>query len=402
MLIRRLGALATVALLAACSGGGTTPASPPAVPVTASAKPTAPPASSARTSVGTARITLKLPQALRAKGAAVHARNAAAVAKRMPKFVDPGDGTVNSGDVLDIYVDNTLIANMDGNFPNNDHSIVVTNPNGDGTLAETLPLYSTNNNTIVAVEWNNSGAVYIMAIGETNQGAITAGSTTNVSLTMQMQAYYVGIVDLPNFNDPEILLGQNYYASASGTPNNANGDGQWACTNPAAANAFGLYTADAGLTFVPIGGYGGTSSPVVTSSPIPGQSHLATSPLGTYFAAFDAGCTNISVNVSAPNPANAIYTDVANGYPLFVTGGSHVDYRYYDGYYGGYAADVNQGIWNLWWIGYNGLGNSSVYQAFNQLSNPTTGSTGYPGIDTLTIVGNSATPSPAPSPTLPP
>ena len=366
-----LVSLLAASLLAACSGGGgTAPVTPNGsgnAPI-AGAKPTAPPASSARTSVGSARFVIKLPAALQARGASVHARNAVAAAGRLPKYVNPGVGNNAGANILDVYVDSTLIPNTDGNFPSNDHTTLVQNNNGDGTLSGTIPLYSTSNNTIVAIEWDTTDS-YILAIGEYNAGAITAGTTTNVSLTMQMQAYYVGIVDLPNLDDPEILLGQNYYASYSGTPNNTNYDGQYYCYNSPSSNGFALYTADAELTLVPIAGYGGTSTPTITSSPPTSQSHIAQSPVGTYFAAFDGNCTNIPISATAPNPANAIYTDVANGYPLFVTGGSHVDYRYYYGYYGGYVADVNQGIWNLWWIGYNGLGSGSLYNGFNQLSN---------------------------------
>lgn len=369
-------------LLAACGGGGTAPTTPSTAgnaPI--AAKPTAPPASTIRKSVGSARYTLKLPNALQARGASVHARNAAAVAGRLPKYVNPGVGNNVGLNILDVYVDNTLIANTDGNFPNNDHTTLVQNNSGDGTLNGTIPLYSTTNNTIVAVEWDPSDTD-ILAIGEYNAGAISPGTTTNVSLTMQMQAYYVGIVDLPNLDDPEILLGQNYYASYSGTPNNANDDPQFICYYPPSSNAFALYTADAELTLVPIAGYGGTSTPTITSSPPTSQSHIAQSPLGTYFVAFDGNCTSVPISATAPNPAYALYADIAAQYPFVgYDPNNSQNHAYYDGYNNGAVNGPYQGIWNLWWIG-------PLSSQLNQLSNSLAGPTGTPGVGSITIVGS--------------
>jgi hypothetical protein len=326
---------------------------------------------STRTPVAGARLTLVLPPALRAKTASTG---------RVPKYVNP-----LGANFIEVYVDDALAL-----------STPVSNANGDGTLALSIPLYSTSNNTIVAVEWESTRSD-VLAIGETNQGAITPGTNTAASLTMQMQAYYVGIVALPNGNnaapyDPEILGNQSYYASASGTPANAMNDGQFICSNSPTSNGFALYPADATQTLVPIAGYGGTMPATITSVSSTGTSHIAQSPLGTYYAVFDAQCSPITITATSPNPVYPIYVDVVGP-----TTGNHVySDTYFEGAVGGYVAGPNQGIFNMYLSLHVGAplglqfcycyGNGPNNLAFTPFSIPLAGP--WDGGGSVTIVGS--------------
>jgi hypothetical protein len=314
-------ALASATLLAACAGGGR--AAPAPRPV-ASGAATAPPASNVRVPVGSGRLTLKLPPALRAGSTIVRA---ASSTPRAPRYVNPLPNTIdpkqNLYNTLDIYVDNTLVANLDGNFPNNDHTMFVVNT-ADATQTLSVPLYSASNNDVVAIEWDWTEN-YVLGIGETQlAGQVSPGSTQDFTLTMLMQAYYTGIVDLPNLSTPALIGDAAYYLGV--------------CGGPLTSSAFGLYPADAEQGFVPIAGYGGTSISQITAViPLSGTTKIVQSAAGSYYVSWDAGCDGVRVEITSPNPAYAVWNDVLNA--------NYWDY--YNAYYSGGIGGPYQGIWNV-------------------------------------------------------
>lgn len=365
--------LLAAAALSACGGGGggggTTPSSLPtsvAAPnpqASLVAHGSPPPLASARTAVATASVTLKLPQGLLANNAST---TTASAAQRSPKYVNP----VN-GNYIDIYVDGTLLTNLDGSGACD--SLSVASANASGTLNASLPLYYAGGttNTVVAIEYENQASYCndhyrtLLAVGEINPSAVSPGSSNPLTLTMQMNAAYVGIVDLPNLTNPELTYNFERIAYSGAYPG-----GSFYCGGkPNPNDGFALYPADNEGYFVPIAGYGGTSTPQVSSfsSDNGGTSTIAQSTLGEWYAVLDQGngttCDGVSINVNASNPAYAIYYDLLNQWPYF-SFGYNGDYAYYYGYYDGYVNGPNQGLFNLWW-GYGWfnpfvLGNSSV------------------------------------------
>jgi hypothetical protein len=336
-------AFALAGLLTACGGGGgSAPSTPSVTPGTGAApvaSPTAPAASNVRQSVGTGRLTLKLPPALRANNKIVRASNADTrkliASNRRPQYINPLPNPTAGAypyNVLDIYVDNTLVANLDGNFPSNDHSMLVVDQTGDGTQTLSVPLYSSTHNDIVAIEWDDAGATVPLALGEYQaSGQLCAGCTVNLSMTMLMQAFYTGIVDLPNLSSPSVLIGTNHNLGA--------------CGAPLSSNAFALYSADAELSFVPIAGYGGTSTPTITSVNQlvgGGTTKISQSAAGTYYIVWDANCDPVQLWANAPVPANAIWQDIQANYTTYY-------YAYFYGWYGGIGGQY-QGVWNLQYI----------------------------------------------------
>ena len=210
---------------------------------------------------------------------------------RSPKYINPSPAPsvgICQTPVLDIYVDGVWQPAIDGLGEQPDSLCVQAT--ADGTQTVNIPLYSTNSNQIVVVEWD-AYLLNVLAIGEADYGTFGAGSTINVSLTMQMNAYYIGITD----------LGFNYPAIMSGT---------YGLPCPPTAQ-FGVFTADANQTFVPVAGYGGTSTPSLTSGPPIGTTTLAQSAIpGIYNVVWDGSCDSLNVSASAPNPAYQIVNDV--------------------------------------------------------------------------------------------
>lgn len=342
---RTLGAAAAVTaavIMVACGGGGGGSSTQPRLPANTS---TPPPSAANRTSVGTAHLTLALPQVLKGTNAEA-IKGVKSGTDRHVQYINPSPNPAPTngaygGNVLDIYVDGTLQPNIDGSDPDNLHSMVVGNPNGDGTQNVIVPLYSTSSNTIVAVEYDSTDNS-LLAIGEANNGGFSAGNTVSVTLTMQMNAQSLGVVDLPNESNPALMNGGTY---SGGFPCTAN-----------TTSAFGVYTADAEGVFVPVTGYGGTSTPTVSgTSDGGGTTRLAQSPLGSYFVSWDAGCDGLFLSASAPNPAWALYNDVVN-----------TNYsNYLNGFNGNFTAGPNQGLWTLNYrlggiFGFNQAGNTTV------------------------------------------
>ena len=278
--LARVAAAATIAslVLTACGGGGssTTPSQP--------VKPAATPAPSAasRTAVGTAKITLALPQVLTAKGKAVRAISRISgratqfskTASKSPQFVDPSPNPLSAGpcggpNVIDIYVDGTLLSAIDGG-PEGSDSLCVQ-PGKTGRETATLPLYSTAANTIVAVEWDALGQ-NVLAIGESDFGGFAPGNVQNVSLTMLMNAFGVGIVDLSNPSGALLMTPSTEFAPAPGP-----------CPG---SSQFAVYPTDALGNFIPAAGSGGTSTATITGTSANGgtSKFSASSVPGVYVA----------------------------------------------------------------------------------------------------------------------
>lgn len=403
--------IAAISLTACGGGGGTaTPKVNQGPAATAKHFPlgSAPPAFSSRTSIGSVKLALTLPKVLTGSktAQAIHAhlpasktagqvRRGTSVAGRIthsaalrksPQFVDPGCDSCWYN-VLDIYVDGTLISNLDGQVGDYDSMYVQYTP--DGTQNVTLPVFSTNANDIVVVEWDGNFN-YVLAMGETYFGNFVAGTTQNISLTMLQNTAYVGLVDALLNNYPQLLStpSQPYYGLTGNCTNTQSvarrssaSTRSKSLTNNSLNSVFGLFSADALGSFVAAAGYGGTSTPLITSEVADnggatraGQSSLA----GLYLINWDNNCNGVTVNATATNPAYAIVTDiygpyqytnyVPNGYPIeaswYSTQGQYAPsyggpfdqygnatYGYQNCWYnpGSCPGGPYQGLWNLSW-----------------------------------------------------
>jgi hypothetical protein len=324
-------------LLAGCGGGGSSSPAPHAVVTTTAALP-----ASARTVVGTAKLTLALPSY---KHAATTSRVIrASSTKRNAKFIDPAPNpmpTVGTNDypILDIYVDGTLIPNID-NTVGQYHSLFVSSPNADGTVPITLPLYSLDNNTIVAVEYDYNDSTtmissdtssQILALGESHLGnfnnGFQAGQAQTVNLVMTENVTGIGMVDEPNeYNAYE--MSPNY-----GSPTQ---DGNF-CGN----GRVGFYPTDSLNNFLTTTGT--PSGTLVTLDPGNSQSYNngTTKLAGTSFAdifqlIYDSNYDAYFAATYVQNPASNIYSDITYN----ATG-------YESGYVHGTIYSTNQGIYNL-------------------------------------------------------
>jgi hypothetical protein len=314
----------TAVALAACGGGG----GGSSTPKTATQPPagsyqlnqaTPQPTVANRTQVGTARLVLALPQIVTAQNApasqaarAFRSPNAlrkiAGLTRRTPAFVDPGyncKGYSICQNKIDIIVDGELIPNLDGCAPND--TICVSPDTSNGTQNLQIPLYATNYDDIVVEEFdpcgNNCGD--LIAMGGTWVQGFQPGTAVNATVTLQMNAAYIGILNFYNQNHPELMTGQNYYGLIN------------TCGAPSIQAQFGLYTADGDGNFVPTAGYGGTSTPTETSTSDANSNTRApqTTIPGLYLVAWDQSCGGVTVNASAPNPAYGISFDVLGPYP---------------------------------------------------------------------------------------
>jgi hypothetical protein len=357
--LSRAGAAALTAaiVLAGCGGGGGGSATPASQSQSApnSAAKVAPPPATGRQSFGTAQLTLALPKALRgatakAVRAIPHGTTTATSTARHAQFVDPspapGFGVCN-GNVIDIYVDGSLIPAIDGQGEGPDSLCVSFT--ADGTQTVSIPLFSnTNNNEVVVVEWD-AFVENILALGEADTGSsFSPGSAINLTVTMQENAESLGVTDL-NFNDPVLMQGESWTELP------------FSC--PGTTSPFAPFTADANGVFIPVAGYGGTSTPTLTgTSDGGGTSKLVqTGASGLYVISADSSCDGVTVFGSAPNPAYSIYNDV--------TSANYSTY-YNDYYFNHIVGSPNQGIWTLVNVYTDTLG-QNFYQLQNQAVNGT-------------------------------
>jgi hypothetical protein len=306
--------------LASCGGGGSSTAVAPAShPIQAITKIPAP--SAAKVVYGTATLSIKLPATVTAKNAAAaHVHTAAG--SRTPAYVNP-----QSGAVLDIFVDGTLAQNIDNVTPNDSYTI---QPTSNGIQNVTVPLYSQSTNRLVVVEWDSSSRNVALAGGEADAGTFTAGTGVNLSLTMNINATSIGIIDLHNQSDPEVMTGQSYHGLAG------------SCGGATALSSFGLFITDPTGAFVPIAGSGGTGSVTAAGTPdAGGTSSIAQSQLGTFQVAWDASCTKgVSITATGVNPS-AAFADASN------FGAPNNTYNYYYCYYYGECSNLGPyyGVW---------------------------------------------------------
>jgi hypothetical protein len=305
--------------LAACGGGGSSPA--PTAGAKAAGTPA--PAAASRAVVGRANVNLVLPHVVSGKsGMALRALPAKTA--RNPQYINPSpapSGNVYAGNVLNIYVDGSLIPNIDGSDPDLQHSLVLVNPAADGTQAVNLPLFSSTNNSVVVIEYDMNGS-NLLAIGDNEVGGISVGQSLNISLTMQMNAVSIGIIDVAQ-TAPALMQGGQYDA--------------FACPN--VGQRFGLFTADAEGVFVPVVGYGGTNAPTATVNHQGATSTFTADTSGQYQIIWDGSCDQFGVNATVANPAYSIYNDAIN-----VNFGG-----YQNGFFNNFSSGPNQGIFNLYY-----------------------------------------------------
>jgi len=320
----RAGAASLAAALALAGCGGGANSAPGVQPVTAAAHAT-PPAASSRTSIATANLTLVFPPVLIGKAGQI-VRAAPSSSSRHQQFVDPG-----TSNLIDIYVDGSLIPNIDGLAGANDSIVVTATP--EGTQGVSLPLYATGTNWVVAVEYDSSHS-NLLALGEANLINILLGTVNTVSMTMQMNVTGVGLIDLPGQTDPLLMSGQTLNIGVLAP-----------C---GLSSQFATYPTDANGTFVPVSGYGGTSTPSVTGAGvgITSLSQPQTQFVPSFTISWDLNCDDMVLTAIAANPANAIWNDV--------TGGNSGNYS--NAYYGGSdRGGPNQGVWDLYNV-YGALG----------------------------------------------
>lgn len=262
--------------LAACGGDRTTaPHTPTAT------------ASAARTAIAGGTLTIRFPAGYRT---ASRDAGAPASAARRATYVNP-----TGGNVLDIYVDGTLVRGLDGT---QFHSVTVA-ASADGTQTiSNVPLYSTNSD-IAVVEWESS-ATSVLAVGETLPGTVSVvpGGTAAITLTMQM--------NLSGFAITTAADGSSSTALASGQPYTIGAAGSPALVYLYPTDALGGYT-----SAVPPSGFDGVPGNLTVSASSSHGSRIGRQLLGGYEVSYGANEPAFTITVGATNPATAAVTDGA-------------------------------------------------------------------------------------------
>lgn len=307
--MRRLASVAAAVFLAGCGGGGSGSVAPAASPTTnnpTTAKapapktgPTATPANANRTAVATGNLTITFP-------AGFHHATSSSTARK-PAYVNPGPF------YLDVWVVNGTNAThvVDSSGGSN-----VNSGNG-GLQTLSVPLFSSGVNQIVAYETTNAFGSYneLLAIGEADINSVTAGSSPQITLTMQMNAQRIGVMSDPDDANNDAVTGSTYYSYGA------------YCVTPFTISPLYFFAADLSGGFVDVGGVGGTTQPTVVNvvSDNPNYANtLGQSPGvgGAYNVTVnDPSLSGVSVTLGATNPAYPIgYNVVSTGYP---DGGSY-------------------------------------------------------------------------------
>lgn len=340
--------LAAAALIAGCGGGGSGKATPSTPQTSGTVSQGSAPAS--KTPLAYVSVTVKYTSGLMHAKLAASAKAPATVgrAARRPAYLN--GATTN---YLDIWVVNPG-ASQAVKAVDSVGSGGNVNPGGDGSQSFTVPLYSTDVNNIVAIEYDAdpSGSPDLLAIGESDYGTFSAGGSgfgsggvapspqpgnyPQLALTMLMYVTYVGVM-----SDPNNANGDATDVFAGGLFSYTNTVPIVCCSNPV---PFFLFVADAAQSFVtaqtqatnPSTGIGGVSVPTVLSwrsdsqnpqnvlqpDPLPsGIQASFVSGYGVNFNNTSCGVFGLTIQVGGVNPAAAILTDISyygsgsGGYP---------------------------------------------------------------------------------------
>lgn len=336
----RLASLLTAAaLIVGCGGGG----GGTATPSTSQTGGAASQGNSAagKTPLGYTSVTVKFTPGLGHAKLAASAKapaNAQRAAKARTATRRPAYLNGATTNYLDIWVVNPS-SNQATKAVDSVGSGGNVNPAGDGTQSFTVPLYSTDANDIVAIEYDAdpSGSPDLLAIGESDYGGFNPGSTgfgsggvaptpqagnyPQLALTMLMYVTYVGVMSDPNNGN-----GDAVDTFAGGFMDFTNNN---CCSNPI---PYFLFAADAAQSFVtmqtaatnPTTGIGGATVPTVTSwqsdsqnpqnvlQPNPVPSGILASFVSGYGVNFNTSCGTygLTIQVGGVNPAAAILTDI--------------------------------------------------------------------------------------------
>jgi len=300
-----IGALATlaVAALAACGGGG---AGSSATPVHTVAIGTSAPAAASANGRATGTLTIVYPQMFHT------AKKATTGSARHTAYVNPGSGTNN---VLDIYLNGTLLSNLDGvTNPNDSYTLPTptpTTPPQDGSATISIPLYSGIYNDIAVVEWADSAPHTLynaqpLALGENYmQNTLAPGSAINTGVQMYMNATQVAQDTSPSGGSAQIL-GYNYYYSSCGV-NNYWYFGADPSNGVASTPGYGQTST----------GYAGTVIPIPSFSPYSSTSGTGASPYeGGWAVTLANSSDELDAYFTISNPAYALFQN-GTVYPTF-------------------------------------------------------------------------------------
>jgi hypothetical protein len=304
MFAKKLLALACVTALAGCGGGGAAPA--PHANVTSSTP-------AAATPVATGTLTIKFPA-----GFHIAKHPAGAKTGRQPAYVN------SNSYYLDVWV-------FGGSSPQ--HVVDTTSSaanvvaSADGTQTLSIPLFSTANSQIVAYEQSNrfGKGGNLLAIGEADIGAIAAGSSPAINLTMLMNAQYIGVMNNPDDANGDATSGKLYSNQSS------------MCGVGYGTGSLYFFTADATGGFVDVAGVGGTTLPTLTSakSDVAGNTYTVAPGVGGAFSAtFNNLSGGVTVGLQSNNPAYAVVSNLGSypGIAAFLS--NYVDPGTYGNIYG--------------------------------------------------------------------
>jgi len=292
--IRRLiPALISAALLAGCGGGGggsstPTSAAMPATGTTGSLPLGKP--------VATATLTVKYSTGFQTATTSSTSRSSTS---RRPAYVN------SNSHYLDVWV-------VDGSSGQAMFHVVNTQSsgpniqccNGGGNQVFSIPLFSFENNYVVAFEADapDGSAGNLLAIGEADIGTFSAGTAPQISLTMVMNAAHIGVMSDPDNNNEDATTVSPYQRAVP------------ACTLGNTSGPLYFFVTDPIGGFIDTAGTGGVVLPTVnnwTSDTTAPTNTLTqgSGVAGTYSAAFANFTGGVKVNLTAPNPAYALAFD---------------------------------------------------------------------------------------------
>lgn len=363
--------VATAALLAGCGGGG---GSQPVAPSSVTAPTSNGSATTNRTAVATATLTIKFSPyfhhasaaqraaAVKRRGAQMSARPKPAAASRKPAYVNS-----SNNDFLDVWVVNgssayeAVNSGCCGN-------VNFESDNGDGSQTLSVPLYSTGGTEIVAFESDEPDGDdgNLLAIGETDIASITPGSAPQINLTMAMNAAYLGIMSDPNDANDDATPGNTTWGSVPTQSSTTYGTYNTFCSPGQSDNLY-FFAADADYDFVDNAGAGGVDFPTVSgwSSAVQNPANTLQQESGVdapYYINFNNLSGGLNLNLIATNPAYPYAADAVN----YIGAYPGIDFLYNNAF-GGYDSDV------YYWFDYYGIYYYGPTLSTNLLVTPTAG-----------------------------